>query len=91
MSAGICRKYRVLGRVQGVFFRASTAEMARELGLTGHALNLADGSVEVLACGRPEKIEALSKWLQHGPRLAQVENVQSEIVQVETPTGFRTG
>ena len=47
----IARRCHVSGRVQGVYFRASTWERARELGVTGYAKNLPDGRVEVLACG----------------------------------------
>jgi len=46
-----CAKFIICGRVQGVFFRASTRTEATRLGLDGYAKNLADGSVEVLACG----------------------------------------
>lgn len=73
-----CMRFRVTGRVQGVFFRASTRERARALGLTGHAVNLDDGRVEVLACGDDDAIEALRQWLHQGPPLAQVEKVDAE-------------
>ena len=55
----VCRLFRVTGRVQGVFFRASTQTAARDLGLTGYARNMDDGSVEVLACGSPAVLNAL--------------------------------
>ena len=54
-------RFIVTGRVQGVFFRASTREQAQHLGLRGHAKNLADGSVEVLAAGDAVAIDALSR------------------------------
>jgi acylphosphatase len=86
-----CRRCRVTGRVQGVFFRASTREQARRLGLTGHARNLPDGSVEVLACGEPEAVEALVSWLWQGPPHAAVTGVDCEnVVPSPVPEGFIT-
>ncbi|MDW8479973.1 MAG: acylphosphatase [Xanthomonadales bacterium] len=75
------RRFLVSGRVQGVFFRASTAEEAGRLGLRGFARNLADGRVEVVAEGEAEALEALARWLWRGPPLARVEAV------VETAPG----
>ena len=66
-----CR-FTVTGRVQGVFFRDSTRLMAESLGLTGHAINLSDGNVEVLACGDPDALDSLARWLHEGPPLASV-------------------
>ena len=53
----VCYRCLVSGRVQGVFFRASTQREAQKLGLTGHAHNLPDGTVEVLACGEAAAVE----------------------------------
>lgn len=86
-----CRLFRVTGRVQGVFFRASTRDVAVELRLTGHARNLPDGSVEVLACGAPQAIDELANWLRHGPRAARVEQVSESAVDCEAPAIFSTG
>ncbi len=74
----------VSGRVQGVFYRATTAERARELELAGYARNLADGRVEVIAEGRPDAVAALIAFCREGPRLARVEAV--EVAELE-PTG----
>lgn len=74
-------RFLVSGKVQGVFFRASTREQARHLGLCGHARNLADGRVEVLAVGAVDAIDTLAQWLRHGPPLAQVEAVNREDVE----------
>jgi acylphosphatase len=52
------------GRVQGVFFRASTREQAVRLGVTGYARNLPDGQVEVLVCGDPQAVGQLKDWLR---------------------------
>lgn len=87
----LCVRCRVQGRVQGVFFRASTREQALILGLTGHARNLPDGSVEVVACGAPKAVEALQDWLWVGPPAASVRAVECEVVGLEVPRDFTTG
>lgn len=85
-------RFLVSGRVQGVFFRASTRERALELGLRGHAVNLPDGRVEVVAAGGAESVEKLAAWLEHGPpmaRVARVERCDAGVHDVEE--GFRVG
>lgn len=81
---------RVSGRVQGVFFRASTQRKARSLGLVGHARNLADGSVEVLAVGPSPALAELRAWLRVGPSAARVDSVDCspEPVPDPVPEGF---
>ena len=86
----ICVRFIVSGKVQGVFFRASARDQARRLDLSGHAKNLADGSVEVIACGDNANIEALERWLQTGPAAARVESVSRFIESSLPPRGFRT-
>lgn len=71
-------RFFVSGHVQGVFFRASTREQAQRLGLRGHARNLHDGRVEVLAVGDADAIDALERWLHHGPPMARVDAVERE-------------
>ena len=68
-------RFLVSGKVQGVWFRASTRDVAVRLGLCGYAKNLPDGRVEVLAAGDAIAIEALATWLRHGPPLACVDAV----------------
>ncbi|KQN56788.1 acylphosphatase [Erwinia sp. E602] len=87
------RKMWVHGRVQGVGFRYSTRSEALRLGLRGYANNLDDGSVEVLACGETEQLDALLAWLQAGgPRSARVDKVLVEPhVGNALPSGFTTG
>lgn len=80
----IARRCLVSGRVQGVFYRASARERARVLGVTGHARNLPDGRVEVLACGSPEAVDALCAWLWQGPPAAAVKAVEIEELDVAT-------
>ena len=69
--------FLVEGKVQGVFFRASTRSKALQLGLCGHAINLDDGRVEVLAIGGAENVDALFAWLQEGPPAAKVSSVHA--------------
>ncbi len=64
------------GRVQGVFYRASTRQRAQELDCRGYARNLADGRVEVLAVGEPAAVHALVEWLRQGPPAAHVTDVK---------------
>lgn len=85
-----CRKFRVEGRVQGVWFRQSTRQEADRLGLTGHAINCPDGSVEVLACGEPEALDRLAEWLRHGPPMAKVRSVTGSPSKAERPERFST-
>ena len=68
-------RFVVSGRVQGVFFRASTREQARRLGLRGQARNMDDGEVEVIAAGEAEALEELAGWLHRGPPAARVDGV----------------
>lgn len=70
----------VSGRVQGVFFRASTRQRALELGCYGHARNLEDGRVEVLVAGEAAAMKTLVDWLWHGPPAAHVTDVQVQEV-----------
>jgi acylphosphatase len=86
-----CRRFLVRGKVQGVWFRASTREQAQRLGLAGHALNLADGRVEVVACGEAAALDTLEAWLWQGPELARVSAVEPEEVEPRDCEGFRVG
>lgn len=81
----VCLRFVVSGKVQGVFFRASTASEARRLGVRGHALNLPDGRVEVLAIGNTAAVDELGRWLHRGPPAARVERVER---QPESPADF---
>ena len=68
----------VSGRVQGVFFRASAAQEARGLGLSGWVRNLADGRVELHAEGERRNLTMLLAWAHQGPPAARVEEVAVE-------------
>jgi acylphosphatase len=68
----------VSGRVQGVFFRAATAEQARALGIVGYARNRDDGTVEIVAEGDRKALEKLAAFARRGPTSARVEDVRIE-------------
>jgi acylphosphatase len=87
----VCRRFVVSGRVQGVWYRASTRQQAEKLGLSGHAVNLPDGRVEVVACGSEAAVDALAAWLWRGPELASVTDVASEALSQCQFSGFSTG
>ena len=87
----ICKRCLVSGRVQGVFYRASTAGQARRLGVTGYAKNLPDGRVEVLACGDEKAVQELIDWLWQGPPAAKVDAVDiADTENKDLPAAFRT-
>ena len=86
-----CRRFLVEGRVQGVWFRESTRQQAKRLQISGHAINLPDGRVEVVACGESAAVDELAAWLRHGPRLARVTAVETEPCETPSSTGFSTG
>ncbi len=71
----VTRRFRITGKVQGVYFRHSTRLEAERLILRGYARNLPDGSVEVVVHGRGAAVEGLRQWLHRGPPMARVESV----------------
>ncbi|HAT8180660.1 TPA: acylphosphatase [Legionella pneumophila] len=73
MTKALCMRCYVSGRVQGVWYRASAKKMAEQLMIGGWARNLADGRVEVFACGKEDKLEEFYTWLQQGPLNARVD------------------
>jgi acylphosphatase len=74
------RRARVIvkGRVQGVFFRYSTREMANKLGVFGWVKNRWDGSVEAVFEGDRNRVEEMIEWSRKGPPGAHVQRVDSE-------------
>ena len=85
------RRFTIKGRVQGVWFRDSTRNVARTLGLSGHAINLRDGNVEVLAMGEETALAELAEWLQHGPPMAKVAQVIETDADWQKVNGFNIG
>jgi acylphosphatase len=88
----IAREYLISGKVQGVGFRAHTQAEAIALGITGSAMNLADGRVRVQAYGDAEALASLARWLEHGPRLAEVLHITvTELDPAGAPQRFLMG
>lgn len=84
----IGREFRITGKVQGVYFRASTQQQAQRLGIHGWAINLPDGSVEVFAYGEERSVEQLRRWLLQGPPFAQVDSIRSVESEQADPGKF---
>lgn len=85
------RRFTIRGRVQGVWFRDSTRRQALSLALTGTAINLENGDVEVLAYGEPAALDSLAEWLRCGPPLAEVTEVSASPAQWQAVRGFSIG
>lgn len=68
---------RVSGKVQGVWYRQSTREKARELGITGVVRNRPDGTVWITATGTDNQLEDLITWCRSGPPKARVMQVET--------------
>lgn len=77
----------VSGNVQGVFFRQETRDRARSRGLAGWVKNLPDGRVEAVFEGPEDAVEQMVEWSRHGPRWAQVEEVD---ITREEPEGLNS-
>ena len=75
------------GRVQGVFFRDTARQVARRLNIKGSAVNLSDGTVEVIAEGAVSAVEKFQSWLAIGPDMATVTKV--ETVDLESHLEFK--
>jgi acylphosphatase len=82
------KHFLISGRVQGVFYRASTCTKARELGLTGWVRNLPDGRVEALACGSSKMLDEFEDWLWQGPERAAVTGVEVQPASPEDLQDF---
>ena len=78
----------VHGKVQGVFYRASTLDKAQQIGVQGFVKNCADGSVYIEAEGTEEQLYALVDWCKQGPARSTVENVSFTAGQIKGFDGF---
>jgi acylphosphatase len=74
----------VSGRVQGVFYRATCARLARDAGLGGYVRNRPDGRVEAAFEGALDAVDAMVEWCRRGPDLARVDDIE---ISVEEPVG----
>lgn len=83
-----CIHTMVFGKVQGVFYRESTRQMAQLLSITGWVKNNADGTVELIACGTQENIDKLVTWLHQGPPAARVTEVVTRAMPAENHAQF---
>ena len=80
--------FTVIGRVQGVFFRASTKAQAEQLNITGWVRNLSDGNVEGMASGEVKQLDRFQEWLKQGPKMATVSQLTVKDVAEQTFPGF---
>ena len=80
----ICKQVFVSGRVQGVFFRDSTRQVAIDLKLGGGVRNCRDGRVEVQVCGPETDVQTLIKWLKIGPKYAKVSTIEVIDLAIES-------
>ncbi|MFB0516150.1 MAG: acylphosphatase [Candidatus Neomarinimicrobiota bacterium] len=79
------KKVRVVvsGRVQGVWFRASTYDKAKEFGVNGYVRNTISGDVEFVAEGEDSKVDRLIQWARHGPPLARVDHIEVVVLEYD--------
>jgi len=84
----IAKQITVIGRVQGVYFRASTVEVAQQLSVRGEVKNLPDGNVWIAAEGESERMEKFLTWCRQGPPRARVEELKIEDSPIKGYTGF---
>ncbi len=83
------RHVLVAGRVQGVWFRDTCCEQARNLGVAGWVRNLADGRVEAVFEGPPAAVDRMVAWCHEGPSRARVDAVEATARTPEGLAGFR--
>lgn len=84
----VARRLVVTGRVQGVFFRASTRDRARDAGVAGWVRNRPDGAVEAHLEGPTDAVQAVESWMHAGPQRARVADVDAETIAPAGLTSF---
>lgn len=85
MEDRIARHVFFSGRVQGVWFRGHTCEVARRLGVTGWVRNRRDGRVEALFIATPAVMRQMIAAAEQGPRLARVTGVDAQALDIPNP------
>jgi acylphosphatase len=88
MSERVRAHVFVSGKVQGVYYRASTRDAAREAGVGGWVRNLRDGRVEAVFEGDEDAVEAMVEWCHEGSSAASVDNVEVDYENAEGAEGF---
>jgi acylphosphatase len=83
------RRFLIGGRVQGVGYRYFAQKAARELGVTGYARNLENGSVEVYAAGTEAQLSELAGMLRTGPPHSDVRSLEQQEAAIESHSGFQ--
>lgn len=79
----------VSGRVQGVFFRATCARLAREAGVGGYVRNRSDGGVEAAFEGTNDAVDRMVDWCRSGPELARIDEVEAVAEDLVGDVSFR--
>ncbi|MGN6401508.1 MAG: acylphosphatase [Flavisolibacter sp.] len=79
----------IKGKVQGVFYRATAKDVAKELGLTGWVKNTKEGNVEALASGSAEQLQQFINWCRQGPAKAIVTNVEINFFEEQAFNDFK--
>jgi acylphosphatase len=80
----IAKHILIRGRVQGVFFRKNTKQVAEALNITGWVKNTDEGHVEILAQADRSTVEQFITWCRQGPPKAYVEEVKIEDASIDT-------
>jgi len=84
-----CLKINVIGKVQGVFYRATAKEKAREFGINGWVKNEPDGSVSILAEGEEVLVIKMLEWSKEGPSYCRVDKVEFEEMKPKNHSHFK--
>ena len=84
-------RWIIHGRVQGVFFRDTARQVARRLNIKGSAVNLSDGTVEVIAEGAANAVKQFQSWLEMGPDMAKVTKVETVDLEHTEFKDFKIG